>query len=232
MTHSRKSLRVSASNDQHVIKEAHRILQRILEVSNPAAVEAAVTFAAYVRSQGLNAENYPVFFKILELDNHWVTDAVLHGIEPLRFFENIPPNTDMVSWSFRILNTRAPGAIYGKTLGVILGILRAAYLDARAGFNIHSISIADIINLGKHLVRENGQDDPLNEAILTILEKVGDLQVSDLGSRYREVARQAGKIRSIFFDSRKTLDMAIPASLMIRGDYRKSEVHPSKLYVN
>ena len=231
--HEEKNNRtVTVSNSAQVIEEAQRILHDILAVQSPDAVEAAVSYTTYVRSLGLNADNYPLFFRILEIENHWVLDALLEEADPFRFLEPIPPNTFMVSRAFRMLNLRAPGDIYPRALGVIIGLLRNAYRDPRAGFNIYPITTEDVINLGKHLDPEAAQDDVYNEAILMTLEKISEYEEADRKSRLSVAARQAGKIRSFFFDNRKTLDMAIPKALMIRGDYRKREVHPSKLFIN
>ena len=41
-----------------------------------------------------------------------------------------------------------------------------------------------------------------------------------------EVARQAIKIRSNFFDNTKKLEDCIPQVLLVRGDYLKEEITP------
>jgi len=53
----------------------------------------------------------------------------------------------------------------------------------------------DVNALGKHLDKEKGQDDPLNRAILDVLEKLSELE--DSGNRdLEEVAIHAAGIRN------------------------------------
>jgi hypothetical protein len=47
-----------------------------------------------------------------------------------------------------------------------------------------------------------------------------------------QVARQAVKIRSNFFDNTKMLEECIPQVLLVRGDYRQDEVSPGELFAD
>jgi hypothetical protein len=47
-----------------------------------------------------------------------------------------------------------------------------------------------------------------------------------------QVARQALKIRSNFFDNTKALEDCIPQVLLVRGDYRTEEVAPRQLFAD
>jgi hypothetical protein len=232
MVEEKQTPTVAASSDAQVIEEIQRTLHQILEVRDPASVEAAVSYAAFLNIEGLNAENYPLFFRMFEIPNHWVTDALVKEADPISFFERIPPNTYMVRRALRILNTRFPGELYPKTLGVMLGILKTAYRDPKAGYNLHPISKEDVINIGKYLKPKAPKKDVLNQTILSILSKISECKGLDRESPLWPVTRVAANIRNIFFDNRKTLDMAIPKSLMVRSNYRKREVRPSKLYIN
>ena len=223
---------VTITSDAQVIQEALSLLHRILEVHDACAVEAAVSYVAYVRQLGLDAESYPLFLRILEIENHWVLDALFGEADPLTFFDVIPPNKYVVSRVFRLLNLRAPGGIYAKTLGACLGILKNAYRDPRAGCAIYPITAEDVITLGKHLDSTAGQDNLYNPIILDILQKFSEYEEPNVRPGSSAISKQAARIRNMFFDNQKTLDMAIPERLMIRGDYRKREVHPLKLYIN
>ncbi|HXV75602.1 MAG TPA: hypothetical protein VD788_04725, partial [Candidatus Polarisedimenticolaceae bacterium] len=65
-----------------------------------------------------------------------------------------------------------------------------------------------------HLDKGKGQDDPLNRAILEVLEKVADLE--DAGdAEMEEVAIHASAIRNAFFDDRKRMEDVIPPVLLV-----------------
>jgi hypothetical protein len=210
----------------------NRILQQILSARTPEAVEAGVAYARFLRLSGLDTENYPLFLKVLEIENHWVVDAMIGSTDPFLLLSTIPPNSFLVSKCFMLLTRWRPGGIYPKTLAVVLGVLQNAYSSPKDGYKIHKLKIADVDNLGKHLEKEKEQNDPRNRCILDILDRVGSL----LGLRWDEsmeqVARQATRIRSNFFDNTKTLEDCIPQVLLVKGDYRQAEVAPAQLFTD
>jgi len=210
----------------------NRILQQILSARTPEAVEAGVAYARFLRLSGLDTENYPLFLKVLEIENHWVVDAMIGSTDPFLLLSTIPPNSFLVSKCFMLLTRWRPGGIYPKTLAVVLGVLQNAYSSPKDGYKIHKLKIADVDNLGKHLEKEKEQNDPRNRCILDILDRVGSL----LGLRWDEgmeqVARQATRIRSNFFDNTKTLEDCIPQVLLVKGDYRQAEVAPRQLFTD
>ena len=210
----------------------NRILQQILSARTPEAVEAGVAYARFLRLSGLDTENYPLFLKVLEIENHWVVDAMIGSTDPFLLLSTIPPNSFLVSKCFMLLTRWRPGGIYPKTLAVVLGVLQNAYSSPKDGYKIHKLKIADVDNLGKHLEKEKEQNDPRNRCILDILDRVGSL----LGLRWDEsmeqVARQATRIRSNFFDNTKTLEDCIPQVLLVKGDYRQAEVAPRRLFAD
>ncbi len=95
-----------------------------------------------------------------------------------------------------------------------------------------SLSVADVDNLGKHLEKEKGQNDPRNRCILDILDRIGSLEGLRWDESMEQVARQAHKIRSNFFDNTKALEDCIPQVLLVRGDYRQEEVAPRQLFAD
>jgi hypothetical protein len=232
MSEAKKKQKVRISNWAQVAEEEKRILHQIYRVGTSEGVEAAVAWATYLRKSGLNAESYPLFLRLLDIENHWVADALLEGAEPEVVFNGIPSNRFLVENAYRMLTKRPPGGIYVKTLAALLGILKKAYSDPKNGYHIYPLTIADVDNLGKHLDSKGGQDDSRNRIILETLEKIGQLKGEPPHIEMEAVAKQAEKIRAAFFDNRKTLTSAIPDNLIVRGNYRASEVHPQKLYVH
>jgi hypothetical protein len=92
--------------------------------------------------------------------------------------------------------------------------------------------VADVDNLGKHLQKDKGQNDPTNRCILDILDRIGSLEGIRWDETMEPVARQALKIRNNFFDNMKMLEECIPQVLLVRGDYRQDEVPPRQLFAD
>ena len=210
----------------------NRYLNQLMSSRTVEAVEASVSFARFLRMSGLTSENYPLFLKMLEIENHWVLDALIGDKDPFLFLSTIPPNNYLVSKSFRLLTRWRPGGIYPKTLAIVLGVLQNAFSSPRDGYKIYPLTISDIDNLGKHLEQEIGQDDPRNRCILDILEKIGTLEGLRLDDNMEQIARQAIKIRNAYFDNTKMLEDVIPQVLIVRGDYRDDEVPPEYLFAD
>jgi hypothetical protein len=226
----------SGANESGVKKEIpiteNRYLNQLMSARTVEAVEASISFARFLRMSGLTSENYPLFLKMLEIENHWVLDALIGDKDPFLFLSTIPPNNYLVSKSFRLLTRWRPGGIYPKTLAIVLGVLQNAFSSPRDGYKIYQLTISDIDNLGKHLEQEVGQDDPRNRCILDILEKIGSMEGLRLDDNMEQIARQAIKIRNAYFDNTKMLEDVIPQVLIVRGDYRDDEIPPEYLFAD
>ena len=198
----------------------------------PEAVEAAVSYARFLRMSGLTSENYPLFLKMLEIENHWVLDELIGDQDPFLLLSTIPPNRFIVSRSFRLLTKWRAGGIYPKTRAIVLGVLQNAYSSPKDGYKIYPLSIADVDNLGKHLKQEKRQGDPQNRCILDILEKIGSLEGLQWDESMEEVARQAMRIRGHFFDNTRMMEDCIPQVLMVRWNYLEEELPPNELFAD
>ncbi len=210
----------------------NEILQQILAARTPEATEAAIDYARFLRLSGLDTENYPLFLKILEIENHWVLDALLGDEDPFLLFSTIPPNSYLSYRIFQLLTRRRPGGIYPRTLAIALGALQIAYSSPRDGYKIYPLSIADVDNLGKHLQKDEGQNQPRNRCILDILDLIGSLEGLRWDDSMEQVARQALKIRGNFFDHTKLLEDCIPQALLVSGDYRQDETAPRMVFAS
>jgi len=217
---------------EHILAVENRILQQLMSARTPEAVEAAVSYARFLRMSGLTSENYPLFLKMLEIENHWVLDELIGDRDPFLLLSTIPPNNYIVSKSFALLTKWRAGGIYPKTCAIVLGVLQNAYSSPKDGYKIYALSIADVDNLGKHLEQEKGQDDPQNRCILDILEKIGQLEGLQWDESMEGVARQAMRIRTNFFDNTKMLEDCIPQVLMVRGNYLEAETPPGQLFAD
>jgi len=209
------------------------LLQRILACATPDAVEACIAYSRFLSLTGITNENYPLFIKVLEVGNHWVIDALIGERDPFLFLSSIQPNYEILNVFFKLLAERHPGELYAKSLSVILGVLQTTYNVPEDGFKIYRLSISDLNSLGKHLDEEVGQEDSLNRVILDILDKVSMLQ-GRLGSEglegedrdKEELAIHAKEVMNFFFDDTKSLNQVIPQVLLIRKDFRNTEIAP------
>ncbi len=215
---------------KHILDEENKILHQLMASRTPEAVEAAVSFSRFLRMSGLTSENYPLFLKILEVENHWVLDELIGNQDPFLLLSTIPPNRYIVSACFRLLTKWRAGGIYPKTRAIVLGMLQNSYSSPKDGYKIYPLSIADVNNLGKHLEQDKEQNDPQNRCILDILERIGSLEGLQWDESMEEVSRQAMRIRGHFFDNTKMLEDCIPQVLMVRGDYLEEELPPRNLF--
>ena len=216
-------------SDQSIFRVENHIINNIFACRTTDAVEAAITYSAFLRRSGLTNENYPLFLKLLEMDNHFVIDSLLGTTDPFLFLTPIQPTKHLVSTCFRLLTNWHPGGIYPKTLAIVLGSLQSAYSYAKDGYRIHKVTINDVNNLGKHLNKEKGQDESVNRAILDILDRLASLEGQGDGEM-ELLARQCNVIRSNYFDKRRKMEDAIPQVLLVKSDYLVKEVLPASVF--
>ncbi|HET6486661.1 MAG TPA: hypothetical protein VFH83_09595 [Spirochaetia bacterium] len=216
-------------SEQSIFRVENHIINNIFACRTTDAVEAAITYAGFLVRSGLTNENYPLFQKLLEVENHFVIDSLLGRTDPFLFLTPIQPTKHLVSTCFRLLTNWHPGGIYPKTLAIVLGALQAAYSYAKDGYRIHTVTINDVNNLGKHLNKEKGQDEPVNRAILDILDRLASLEGQG-DAEMELLARQCNVIRGNFFDKRRKMEDAIPQVLLVKSDYLVKEVLPATVF--
>jgi hypothetical protein len=216
-------------SDASIFRVENHIINNVFACRTPDAVEAAITYSAFLRRSGLTNENYPLFLKLLEMDNHYVIDSLLGTTDPFLFLTPIQPTKHLVSTTFRLLTNWHPGGIYPKTLAIVLGSLQAAYSYAKDGYKIHKVAINDVNNLGKHLNKEKGQDESVNRAILDILDRLASLEGQG-DDEMELIARQCNVIRGNYFDKRRKMEDAIPQVLLVKSDYLVKEVLPINVF--
>jgi len=206
----------------------YELLKGLLRTRSVEAVEAAITYGAYLNSIGITNSNYPIFLKMLSIRNHHVIDALLGDRDPFLFLSSIQPNYFIVATCFTFLGKYHPDEIYSKTLGIILGVFQATYSNPLDGYNIYPPSIADINGLGKHLIEKKGQDDLLNRSILDILDKTSELEGQNINESMEDLAVHAHNIRNNFYDTTKRLVDVIPDVLLRTEVNLDKEIVPRK----
>lgn len=212
--------------EENIQEIENRLLQGIFQCRTTEAVEASITYGGFLSTIGITPENCPLFLKILEIENHWVIDALIGERDPFLLLSAVQPNDYIVHRIFGMMTKWHKGGIYEKNLSVILGVLQSVYSSPKEGYRIYPLTIANLNAMGKHLDKDKGQDDPLNRIILEILDKLSELEGSG-NSDMEEVSIHASNIRNAFFDERLKMDGVIPPVLLVTFDERK-ETPPRK----
>lgn len=205
------------------------VLKNAFACRTPEATETSMAYTRFLRLAKMTNENYPVFLSLLEIENHYVIDSLIGDEDPFVFFTPIQPTKHLLRDCFRLLTFWHPGGIYPKTISIVLGVLQAAYSYAKDGNMIHKVSINDVNNLGKHLNKDSGQSDPVNRAILDILDRLSLLEGQG-DAKMEELARQCNAIRTHFFDRRKKMEDVIPQVLLVKSDYLVKEITPNYVF--
>lgn len=211
-------------SEEEISEIENRMLQGIFQCRTTEAVESAITYAKFLSTVGITPENCPLFLKILEIENHWVIDALIGVRDPFLLLSAVQPNDYIVNRIFAMMTKWHKGGIYSKNLSVILGVLQSVYSSPKEGYRIYPLTIANLNAMGKHLDKDKGQDDPLNRIILEIMDKISELEDSGDVDK-EEVAIHASNIRNAFFDNRKNMEDVLPPVLMVTIDERK-EISP------
>ncbi len=205
-------------------------LHKMLECKDTDGVNTAVSYARYMSKVELDSDNYPIFLKLLELENHWVVDALIGDKDPEFLFQAVQPNTYILAECFKMFRRWKPGGIYPKSLLTLFGLLKVSYEIPQEGHKLYPITVTDVNNLGKHLDEKHDQSNPVNKTILGLLDRIaslhdpGGLEAPDKATL--DLATQANNIRGKFMDNTKDLKEAIPDNLLLREDFKKQEVAP------
>ena len=73
---------VGLPNDSQIGEIENHLLQMVFGCRSTDAVESSLTYAQFLSSVGITPENYPVFLRMLEIENHWVIDALIGDRDP------------------------------------------------------------------------------------------------------------------------------------------------------
>lgn len=206
-------------------------MKDIIESRDGFTVFAAIALAHMLEGKvGLNPDNYPIYFRLIESGNPWVIDTLVGSKDPAKLMGSIQFNTFMIKECFRMLTGWKPGEVYPKALIIIYGLLTICYTVPEEGYRVFPLTVSDVNNLGKHLDKSKDQMDPLNRTVLTLLDRVSSLiepQKPMPSEQIKDVAIQANNIRGKFLDMTKKLNEAIPDILLERGEYESNMIAPT-----
>ena len=219
--------------DEWSTESVHRVeglvMRNAFACRTPEATETAVAYTRFLRLAKMTNANYPLYLSLLEIDNHYVIDSLIGEEDPFVFFTSIQPTRHLLRECFRLWTFWHPGGIYPKTISIVLGVLQAAYSNAGDGNSIYGVSINDINNIGKHLNKDTGQSDPVNSAILDILDRINQLEGTG-DEEMEELSRHCANIRTYYFDRRRKMEDVIPQVLLVKSDYLVKEVVPNFVF--
>ena len=79
------------------------ILEKMIGSRTVKAVEACICYARFLRLSGLTNNNYPLFLKLLEVENHWVIDSLIGTKDPFLLLSPIQPNNYLILQAYKLL---------------------------------------------------------------------------------------------------------------------------------
>ena len=223
--------RVGHISEDYVDFLKHRTITEILDSTTPKGANALWAYAGFLNKLGITPDNYPLYINMLASNNRFAIDVLLSGREPERYLDCVAPNPFIVKSTFEAFAELKSNEIYEKSLRVFLGFLYKVYDSAAEGYQLYPVSIAEVNNLGKFLDESQDQDWPLNRGILDVLGAIADLDTPhETDVEKRNVAAQAGRIRSDYFDHKRTLKQSITEVILEKSKEPKFGTPPEYTY--
>ena len=209
----------------------HRFITEILDSSTPKGANALWAYAGFLSKLGISPDNYPLYINMLASNNRFAIDVLLSGHEPERYLDCVVPNPFIVKSTFETFAELKSNEIYEKSLRVFLGFLYKVYGSAAEGYQMYPVTIAEVNSLGKFLDESQDQDWPLNRGILDVLGAIADLDMPhETDIEKRNVAAQAGRIRSDYFDHKRNLKQSITEVILEKARDPKFGTPPEYTY--
>ena len=224
-------VRLGHVTEEYVDWLKHRFITEILDAPTPVAANALWAYASFLNRLGINPDNYPLSINLLASNNRYAIDALLDGHEPEHYFDCVVPNPFIIKATFATFSTFKSNEIYEVSLRVFLGFLYKVYASAAEGYQLYPVSIAEVNSLGKFLDESRDQDWPLNRGILDVLGSIADIETPhETDLEKRNVASQAGRIRSDYFDHKRSLKQSITEVILEKAKDPKFGIPPEYIY--
>jgi len=211
------------------LKESY--LSDIMQGNDIQSVNSLVAYARFLKELGINSDSYPLYLEVLGTNNEASVDALLEGYEPEAFLDCVIPNHYIVNSLFMFLDEHRKNEVYEKVLRVIIGLFAKLYRSAEEGFQLYKPSIAEINSFGKFLDETRDQDDLLNRIILDVLQYLTTLDTPHESDESKlAIARQAGRIRSDFFDNNRSLIDSLTSVTLEQAENPTFGLKPDHVY--
>ncbi|MGO9411472.1 MAG: hypothetical protein ACLQCB_12065 [Spirochaetia bacterium] len=209
----------------------HRAITEILEGKSVSAANALWAYASFLNRSGITADNYPLYLSMLASNNRHAVDALLDGHDPEHYLDCVVPNPYIVKAVFETFTSLKANEIYEKSLLVFLGFLSKVYFAAEEGYQMYPVTPEHVNSLGKFLDKSHDQEWPLNRGILDVLGAIADLdKPHEPDVKKRDVAAQAGRIRSDYFDNARRLNQSITEVILEKAKSPSFGIPPEHIY--
>jgi len=227
----RQQARVGNISQEYVDWLKDHFIREVLDGRDGPAANALWAYASFLNHYGINSDNYPLFLIVIASNNMHAVDALLEGHEPEKYLDCVIANPYIIRTTFETFNRYKANELYEKSLRVFLGFLFKVYSAPEEGYQLYPPSIADINSLGKLLDESQDQDHPLNRGVLDCLACFQDLdKPHETDVDKKNLAAQAGRIRSDFFDAKRRLVQSITEVILEKAKAPTFGIPPDHVY--
>ena len=209
-------------------------LLEIIECKDVRSSTALYAYASFLNRKKISYNHIPLCLKILKTNNQFAIDALYRGYEPVKFFDFIRvPNVYVLRDIFEILKLYQKNNLSKKTLKSFCGFFRRVYRSAAEGFRNYQLTVGDVNNLGKYLDEQKTQNYSFNRDILDILFFLSEMDHGNGSStEMRAVARHASRIRSDFFDQKRSLIRSMTDVILKKSTDDSPGISPEGTFVD
>jgi len=192
-------------------EEYHRFIQdtmsKIIECKEVRSSSALYAYAKFLNKKTLCYEYTPLYLNILKTNNHYAINALMSGFVAAKFFNFIRvPNVYVLRSVFEIMGIYQKNVLSKQTLAAFCHFLSRVYRSSAEGYRVYQVTVADVNSLGKYLDEKKSQTYNFNRKILDILFFLSELDDGeDCGKEGMSVAQHSSRIRSDFFDQKRSL---------------------------
>lgn len=216
----------------------HRFLQEtmyeIIECQDVRASSAFYAYTNFLNKKPVRFDFIPLYLKIFQTNNRYSVDALLSGYVSQNFFDFIRvPNRFVIKRIFEILNMYQKNSLYKQTLKTFFSFLKRVYCASPEGYRVYPLNIAEINSIGKYLDENKTQNHHLNRDILDILLFLTDLDDDgDMDPAKQAIARQASRIRSDFFDQKRSLIRSMTDVILKKSNDEGPGISPEGVFID
>jgi|SRR6056297_404862 len=214
--------------DEEVDKLRLEVLDKMFRPRTVKQVEAAVELTKFIKTDGVNPDNYPVLLELLKNGNHSIVEAMVGNTDPNLLFMGLETNPYIIKTFFKIMYNHAPGELHPYVFEIVLGVLLNTYRDPKVGLRKYRLSEEELNAIAKNLDESAGQEQETNRQILDFLGDLGDMVLEGLQEQkeYRELVNHSISLRNAFMDPNESLKEVIPELLVEKREYSQQALEP------
>lgn len=205
----------------------------IIECKDVRSSSALYAYANFLNKKPLSYEHIPLYLRILKTNNQYAVDALMSGFVAAKFFDFIRvPNAYVLRNMFEILGMYPKNALSKQTLMAFCNFLGRVYRAAAEGFRVYPVTIGDVNSLGKFLDEKKTQNYNFNRKILDILFFLSELdEEKECGAERTSVAQHASRIRSDFFDPKRSLIRSMTEVILKKSADESPGITPEGVFI-